>query len=130
MTLRSEFERLWPHMEAALEASGIRCPDGKVWLPQTKEDVWERIIWGRCHFWPGEESVIVTEFRTTPTGIKSQHNWLAGGNLEEIVGMMPRIEQWGRECGAHRQTGEGRRGWLRAFKGYREVGVRKEKLFV
>ncbi len=122
----AEFERCWPWMEAAL-AEGAFLHNGKVWPSHNKEHVWERIVKGKCFFWPGKDCVIITEILTSPTGIKSHHTWLAGGKLEEIVTMMPKIEAWGRKHGCHRQTGSGRRGWLRAFEGYREIGTRKEK---
>lgn len=126
---RAQFDRLWPHQQAALERAAFK-QDGRVWLSHNEGHVWDRIISGRAFLWPGTESVIITEFYTTPTGLKSHHTWLAGGNLEEIVSMMPAIEDWGRKNGCHRQTGSGRRGWLRVFDGYREVGVRKEKSLI
>lgn len=99
-------------------------------MTHTKEQVWQRIVSGKTFFWIGKECAILTEFHITPNGIKNHHTWLAGGELEEIVGMMPAIEEWGRKHGCHRQTGSGRRGWLRAFEGYREIGIRKVKDFV
>ena len=123
---RAEFERCWPWLRASLEVNAFRH-DGKLWFTHNKDHVWERIATGKAIFWPGKECVVITEFYTTPTGLVSHHNWLAGGKLDEIVAMMPAIEDYGRKHGAHRQTGSGRRGWLKAFDGYREIGVRKEK---
>ena len=124
---RKEFERCWPFLRDSLEYAAFKKPDGTLWFSHTKEDVWERLETGKSFFWPGDKCAIVTEFHTSPTGLKSHHTWLAGGDLDEIVKKMQEVEKWGKEHGAHRQTGSGRRGWLKAFKGYREIGVRKEK---
>jgi len=126
--LRAEFERCWPWIEASLEPSGLYRTDGSFWPAYEKRHVWERIVAGKVFFWPGKECVVLTEFRVTPTGIKSHHNWVAGGDLAEIKGMMPEIEEWGKQQGCHQQTGDGRDGWLRVFDGYQKVGVRKTKI--
>ena len=125
----NHFNRCWPWLEASLiEGTTLRRPDGSPWLPYEKEHLWQRLCSGRATFWPGDNCAIVTELRKTPTGIKTQYNWLAGGDLDEIVAMTAKIEQLSRENGCHRMHGGGRRGWLRAFSGYHEVGTLKEKL--
>jgi hypothetical protein len=128
-----DFERCWPWMEASIAAAAFEH-NGKLWPTHNKQHVWERLAGGKAYLWPGEESVIVTEFYTAPTGLKSHHTWVAGGelhqSLSEIVGMMPMIEDWGRQHGAHRQTGTGRRGWVKAFTGYVEIGTRKSKSLI
>lgn len=126
---RIEFERCWPWLLASLEFAAFKHGD-KVWFTHSKADVWERIVTGKCHFWPGKECVIVTEFYVSPTGLKSHHTWLAGGNLKEIVKMTPAIEDFGKRQGAHRQTGHGRLGWLRVLKGYRQTWIRREKSLI
>ena len=124
--LAAEFERCWPWLEAALEFGAFKH-NGVTIPSHRKEHVWERILSGRSLFWPGECCAIITEIHVSPTGLRSHHNWLAGGDLDEIVAMMPDIEDYGRQQGCHQQTGSGRRGWLRAFEGYREIGIRKAK---
>ena len=124
--LQSEFERCWPWIEASLEFGAYKH-NGKIWPTHGKKHVWDRIYSGRAFFWPGKDCVFITEFINSPTGLKSHHNWLAGGDLDEIKSMMPVIEAWGKKHGCHRQLGSGRRGWLRAFDGYEEIGVRKQK---
>ncbi len=126
---RADFDRLWPYLRAALERVAFKH-NGRVWVSHRKEHVWERIASGKAFLWPGKESAIITEFYVTPTGLKSHHTWLAGGKLEEIVAMMPTIEDWGRKNGCHRQTGSGRAGWLKVFDGYHAIGVRKEKSLI
>src|SRR5215831_11544676 len=118
-----EFDRCWPWLEASLEFAAFRHK-GMMLPTHHKEHVWERIRTKRSMFWPGDDCALVTEFYMTPTSIKSHHTWLAGGDLQAIVAAMPAIEEWGRICECHQQTGSGRRGWLRAFEGYHEIGVR------
>jgi hypothetical protein len=125
--LRLEFERCWPWLEASLEPFALRLPDGKVWFTHEKKHVWESIIVGKVFFWPGQECVMLTEFRITPTGIKEHHVWLAGGKLQEIIELTPKTEEWGRQNGCHCQTGTGRRGWFRVLEGYKDVGARGTK---
>jgi len=125
--LHAEFDRCWPWIESSLDHSAFQMPDGTLWRMQEKHHVWEAIAAQKLFFWPGKECAITTRFITHPTGLKSQLTCSAGGKLEEIVGMMPAIEEFGRNNGCHRQLGEGRDGWLRVFDGYRKVGMRKEK---
>ena len=71
---------------------------------------------------------MVTEVYEHPSGLKSQNNWLAGGNdLAEIAHIVAKAEDWARDRGCHRAIGSGRRGWLGVFDGYTEIGVRKQK---
>lgn len=131
MDIRGEFERCWPWLQASLEFAAFRHGDNNIWVTHNKQHVFERIITKRCLFWPASDCAVITERYISPTGLVSHHNWLAGGNLEQIVALMPNIERYGRDVlGAHRQTGSGRRGWLRAFEGYQEIGVRKAKALI
>ena len=127
--LRDDFDRCWPWLKAGLEYNAFTY-NGKLWVTHTKEDVWLRIVNGKAFLWPGEVSAFMTEFYDSPTRLKTHHNWLAGGNKDEIKWMMPTIEEWGRSHGCHRQTGSGRAGWLRIFEGYEEVGRRKQKSLI
>jgi len=117
-------------LRPSLEAVALKTPQGNLWVTHEFEHVWKRVRGGQALFWRGEECAFVTEVYQSPTGLRSHHNWLAGGTeggLDEIVEGMPQIEGWGREHGCHRQTGSGRRAWLRKFVGYEEIGVRKQK---
>src|SRR6266550_9294016 len=114
-------------LKPSLEFGAFRRPDGTLWVTHDFEHLWNRISSGQALFWEGEQAAFVTEVYQSPTGLRSHHMWLAGGDVDEIVSMVPELEQWGREHGCHRQTGSGRRGWLRKFTGYEEMGVRKQK---
>lgn len=104
--------------------------NGKLWYTHDKEHIIDRILKGKFFFFPGEKSVIITEIWASPTGLKTQNNFCAGGNKNEIKKMMLEVEKWGKEQGCHRQIGLGRRGWLRVFENYYEIGVRKEKSLI
>ena len=125
---RADFDRCWPLLDDALMPAALVLPDGTMLPSHRKEHIWWRIAHGQAYFWPGAESALLTELVTNPTGLKSNHIWLAGGNLEEIVAIVePHIENFGRQHACHQHTGNGRRGWLRKFHGYEEIGVRKRK---
>lgn len=132
--VRREFERCWPWIEEAIALYSYTNSKGEVWPTHRKEDIWKRIVEGRAFFWPGETCVNITEITTHPSGLRSGHNWLTGGisngALDEIKHTMPAIEEWATQKGSHRMTGSGRKGWLRVFNGYHELGVKKSKNLV
>jgi hypothetical protein len=125
-TTVAEFERCWPWLKEALE-SGAYVHDGVIYPTHDRLQVWQRIATGKAQLWPGEDCAILTEFIHHQSGLRSFNNWLAGGNVDEIVAKVRTIESWGYEHGCHRMVGNGRRGWLRKFTGYSEYGVRKQK---
>jgi hypothetical protein len=126
---RLEYERWWPWLEQSLLFGAFEY-EGKLWPTHNKEHVWERIAKGKGFFFPFPKCAFITELHTAPTGLKSHHIWLTGGPMKEVVAKEPEIAEFGRKNGCHRQTGSGRRGWLRAFTGYREIGVRKSKSLI
>lgn len=110
--LHVSFNRVWRWLEKALAVYGPT---------HRKRHVWQRIEAGECQLWTTENSAQVTSIETWPTGLTELNGWLAGGNLEEIQSLRPTIEQWAREKGCHRISLVGRKGWSRAFPGYRPV---------
>jgi hypothetical protein len=92
-----------------------------------KLSVWQRIATGKAKLWLGDAAAIVSEIINHPTGVRSQNTWIAGGEIDEIKEMMRTVETWGYAHGCHREIGNGRKGWLRAFEGYTEFGWRKQK---
>jgi hypothetical protein len=79
LTTNSDFDRLWPLLEAALdEHPGT----------YTKDDLWNEIDAGRAQFWPMPNAAVVTAIRTFPErGFKEELRGLARrtGSLEEIA---------------------------------------------
>lgn len=126
-TSHAEFKRVWPWLEASIVPSALALPDGALWLPHDYMSVLTRVMNCQALLWVGEASAIVTEIYDSPTRLRSHHMWLAGGNKDEIVAMVPYTEDWGRAHGCHQQTGSGRKGWIREFTGYEEIGTRKRK---
>ena len=122
MTFEAEWARCAPWLEAALEYDGGL---------NRLDDVLDAVLAGEAHFWPGQRSVIVTEFWDLKrSGGRALHCWLAGGDLGEIVeAMRPVITAFAREQGCTRITITGRSGWARSLKvdGFRQVCVGMSK---
>jgi hypothetical protein len=111
-----DFVRLEPHLENALEYAGGT---------HTAADVYEGVIAGDFQFWPGEESVIITQLVENPRK-KVCHYFLAGGNLVELERMAEGVEKWAKEHGCVAATLTGRPGWKKSFlrdQGYEIEGV-------
>ena len=66
-------------------------------------------------FWPATKSAAVTEIQEFPRA-KHMHIFLAGGDLDELRGMVPMWQSWARFNGCSKVTLCGRRGWERALK--------------
>jgi hypothetical protein len=109
---RVEFDRLWPLLEQAVRRYGET---------HDKQHVWRRVESGDAQFWALPNSALVTEIVTYETGLREIRGWLAAGDIDEIASFVPLLEDWGRLAGCKRATITGRRGWLRAFNGYRDV---------
>lgn len=116
--LREEFDRCWPWLEGSLEAYG---------KTHTKEQLWEVILYRKAFFWPGESCAILANIITYPACPPRLNLWLMGGNLKEIVKMVPAVEAFGKQKGCDRVIACGRRGWLRVLDGYQEYGTRRFK---
>ena len=113
--LRSEFERCWEWLEAALAQQPLRTHE--------KHHIWEALERGDCQIWPTANSCCLTEIKVFPTGLKSMNGWLAGGDGQEVIQTVRAIEQYAREIGCDAATIHGRRGWLRALDGYQDAGT-------
>lgn len=87
----------------------------------TLADVLAQIDSGEAHLWAFERSAVVTKFIDEPAG-RTLFYWLAGGDLDEIKRMEPRMSEWGRAQGCNRKMLMGRAGWHRAL-GWKRVGV-------
>ena len=109
--LRAEFDRCRPWVEAALEYD-VGTHD--------VADVWSKIEQGHAQLWPLPNSVLITTIDVYPKR-KALHWWIAGGDLKEIQENEPRVNEWAKRMGCDIAMIGGRKGWLRAVPGYREV---------
>lgn len=91
----------------------------------TFDDIVAGVNEGRFQFWPGPDSVIVTEMAEYPQH-RALHFFLAGGNLPELEAMTPAILDWGKEQGCTMATLAGRRGWDRTFLTRTGWSIRQE----
>lgn len=101
----SEFDRCAPWIEAALERSGGT---------HNLDDVRALVATGEAQLWPGEASGLVTEVVTYPRK-KVCNFWLAGGDLGELLRMVPVVERWAVEVGCKGMTVSGRSGWKKVL---------------
>jgi hypothetical protein len=97
-------------MEKALDYSGGT---------HTFEDVCQMVSEGRLQYWPGPNSVVVTEIIEYPRK-RTLHFFLAAGNIAELEVMYPEIEKWGRLQGCDSASMSGRHGWERSFLSRKE----------
>lgn len=109
-----EFFRCKPWIEDGLRALGISL--------YSLKDVFNEIADGRAFLWAGSKSCHVVQVYDTPGGRVVQA-WIGAGDLEELLAMVPAIEEWARkEKGCKFAFVTGRRGWIRALRdsGYAE----------
>ena len=79
----------------------------------TEPDVLLNLRNGHAQLWPGERSAFVTQCVLDP---KRMHVWLAGGDMQELLSMIPGMAAWGRSMGCEWASVNGRRGWARILK--------------
>ncbi len=111
-TAPGAWARCSPYIQAALDQAG-----GTHGI----EDVARLVAQGRAHFWPGARCAVVTEFYDYPK-LRACNFWLLGGDLKELLTLLPAIEAWARSRGCARMLGGGpRAGWGRVLapRGYR-----------
>lgn len=98
-----EFDRCALHINRAIEASpGL----------YDLEDVRNACLAGHMQLWPGERSAAVTEIVHYPakTGLIVA---FAGGDVDELKQMMPKIRDFAARNGCDFLATMGRRGWAR-----------------
>lgn len=105
-----EWERCAPYIADALEGA------------YTLEDVYREIEEGRAQFWPMRRSAVVTRIHRYPRG-RVLRIWIAGGDLDELLGYLPAVDNYAREQDCNRVEIEGRKGWAKVLPGYRETKV-------
>lgn len=108
MSWHEQFDRCAPWIKDALEYSGGT---------HSLEDVRAQIASGHAQIWPAEKAVVVTEIRVHPRK-KVCNFWLAGGDLDQILDMLPHMESWAKDNGCDATTLNGRVGWKKVLKDY------------
>lgn len=102
----------WDHCEKWI-ADALKYTDGTHDL----EDVRESILSGRMQLWPHERGCAVTEIVLYPQR-KVLHVFLAGGELDAIVGGLGALSDWAKSQGCVSVTVAGRKGWERILASY------------
>lgn len=112
-TFEAEFERCSKWLQDALDYGG-----------NTHElhHVAQSIKDGDSQFWPAPNGVIVTKFLHYPN-YNILHAWLVGGELGQIIDMIPSLVAYGHSFNCTKLTGCGRAGWVRALKKYGFNGI-------
>jgi hypothetical protein len=78
------------------------------------EDVAARIGDGRAQYWQSDNGrgCLVTEILAFPN-LTTINYWLAAGELDACLSLVPAVEAWARSQGVRRATGAGRPGFAR-----------------
>lgn len=105
MTLPTIWEYREP-LERALQYSGGT---------HTFLDVVKMVHEGHAQLWVNGCSAAITEILTYPQK-KVLHCFLAGGDLSELLDMLPDAARWGVKVGCEDFTMAGRPGWQRVLK--------------
>lgn len=100
-----EFERCQHWIEKALKHQDS----------YTLQDIEDKIREGIFHIWPGEKSVMITEFVIFPQ-VRALNLLFCGGDFSELEKMLPYIEEFAKKAGCKRLYGGGRKGWHRKIK--------------
>jgi hypothetical protein len=119
MSLREDFDRVWPWLKPAIENFGDT---------HRKRHVWAAIESGDVQLWTNASAALVTEIKVYPTGVKLVNAWLAGGDLDGVLLLVPAAERFARAKGCKRVgIAFCRAGWARKLPGYRKAGVQLTK---
>jgi hypothetical protein len=99
-TVEQKFERLAPKLEAAVNYA---------FRTHSIEDLKQLVEEGKMHFWPMENSAVMTEMTDLPQA--RILNIFGGGNAEEIMKVLDDTRVWGKTLGCSRVSFLGRQGW-------------------
>lgn len=108
MNAAEEWRRCRAWIEAALRAGPPT---------HTIEDIEAGIEAGAYQFWPGKRAAAITEIHDFPRA-RYFHVFLAGGDMTELIDMIPTWKSFGAHCGCSDLTLAGRPGWERVLKAH------------
>ena len=94
------------------------------------EDIERLLNEGKAVLWPGQKCAIVTEFVDYSSGERASQVMSAGGDLDEIMSMVPGMEAYARLNGCKQSMVEGRMGWKKALEpmGYKFLSIKIMKV--
>jgi hypothetical protein len=94
------------------------------------DDIEAALARGEAILWPGAKCAIVSEFVSYPSGERASQVMSAGGDLDEIMSLVPGMEAFARLNGCAVSTVQGRKGWERVLKpaGYDFFSVTLRKI--
>jgi len=87
------------------------------------EDVAMALDKDEMQFWPGVNTAIVTEIITHPKQ-KSIHVFLAAGDMDEVIRILPFVEKHGKMERCTHMTMTGRKGWEKVMSKIYKVNPR------
>ena len=90
------------------------------------DDVARAVDEGRMQAWTAGDSLVVTEVLNYPQA-RALNVFLAVGNLDEVLSLLPDLEAFGREHGCEKMRMEGRKGWARVLPSH---GWKENKLVI
>jgi hypothetical protein len=73
---------------------------------------------GQAKIWFADDAAVIAEIKTFPTGAKALDFLVVAGDVEQIVGLNPEIEEWGRMNGCAYGIIESRDGWQKIMKSH------------
>ncbi len=82
----------------------------------TLEDIESGIATGDYQLWEAENSAVITSGVRLQSGGIGVQILAAGGNMDEVLGLLAEIEQEALASGCEILTTTGRKGWLKALK--------------
>jgi hypothetical protein len=106
------FEAEWARCSDWLAAALKRADDGR-----DLDEARSQVLADLAQFWPFDRCAFVTEVLETPDG-RTLHIWLGGGDLKEMAAHQETLAEWARAAGCRYATINGRRGWMRALRGF------------
>jgi hypothetical protein len=104
------FKKSEKYLQAALEYDYTR----------DLQDVADAIADESMQLWPSENAAMVTEVQNYPK-CRVLHVYLAGGDMQEIIALIPHIERFAQDVGCQKMTLAGRKGWERIFKHWTNI---------
>ena len=109
--LMGEFDRCAPFIQRAVDRT-----EGLFEIQHVRDDVMN----GNAQLWPAPNAALVTRIEFYPTGIRACNEWLAGGDMDELLKLEPIIAEWAKtKIGCDRIYLAGRKGWARVLTDYK-----------